>query len=233
MIRTLVDPVASGVGNGTAAIGNFSRGVLTASSLAAENERLKALAQTAAMYNERISEMEVRYNNLEALQNMAPIGNKQKVFARIIGVFPNEYRVSINIGTNSGIAPGMPVIAAAGGTEGALLGIVQTCDRGKSQVQLVWSPPPFKIGAVVSRPPFAAGLLHGEDWNRLILELGTDASVTNGDLVSTSGFSEKIPRGIPIGRVVQTTHDREFGVVRAQIFPNITLGEVQEVIVLK
>jgi len=52
-------------------------------------------------------------------------------------------------------------------------------------------------------------------------------------LVTTAGFSEKIPRAIPIGRVVQKAHDREFGVVRAQVFPNVQIGEVQEVIVLR
>jgi len=227
-IRAIVDPTAIAIGNATSAVGNFTRGIVQGSRLASENATLRQEAQAAAMYNERISELEARYQSLEQLQNMPPIGNKEKVSARIIGVFPNEFRASINVGTNEGIAPGMPVVAAAG-----LLGLVQTCDRHKSQIQLVWSPRPFQIGAIVSRPPFTAGMLHGEDWNRIILELPTDASVAINDLVSTSGFSEKIPRAIPIGRVVQTAHDREFGVVRAQVFPNVQIGEVQEVVVLK
>ena len=234
-IRKVVDPLAVGVDNVSSAIGNFTSGIINSSHLTAENARLKQLAQAAEMYDARLSELQNEVNSLQQLLAMPAMGNKQRVPARIIGVFPNEYRASINVGTSDGITPGMPVVAAPGYVDAqpSLLGVVQTCDRHKSQIQLVWSPPPFKMGAIVSRPPFAAGLLHGEDWNRLILELGTDASVTTNDLVSTSGFSEKIPRGIPIGRVVQTTHDREFGVVRAQVFPNIQIGEVQEVVVLK
>ena len=79
-----------------------------------------------------------------------------------------------------------------------------------------------------------SGLMHGEAPDRLTVEfLDMNAPIDIGDLVVTSGFSELIPRDIPIGRIVQVYKDDEFGTRVAQVFPAVSLGRVREVVVLR
>jgi cell shape-determining protein MreC len=59
------------------------------------------------------------------------------------------------------------------------------------------------------------------------------SNVQVGDRVVTSGYSEFIPAGIPIGRVVQIHNDLEFGTKRCQVFPNVQIGDVREVAILR
>src|SRR4029077_948197 len=114
-----------------------------------------------------------------------------------------------------------------------LIGRVQTVYPKSSQVVLL-SSPDLTVGASVVRDPPQPGLLHGESPNNLVLELtNPDAPVQIGDAVVTSGFSDMIPRGIPIGRVIQVYPDIEFGARRASIFPSVSIGSLREVFVLK
>jgi rod shape-determining protein MreC len=226
--RVAVEPAARTVGSLASWVGDFSAGITHASSLAAENRRLRVQASALALYNEHIQDLEQEIVSLQKLQGLSLPPERTRVPAVVIGVFPGENRITISVGASEGITSGLPVLAGEG-----LLGLVQTVESHTSQVTLVWSPPPFKMGAIVVHNPPSAGLLHGESWDRLVLDLGINSPVQTGDLVITSGFSQKIPRGIPIGRVVQVQQDRDFGTERVQVFPNVQLGEVREVLVLR
>ena len=206
---------------------DFTSGIFHSGRLAAENRRLQSLADAEKLYNVRLGELQMRVDGLEKLLRVDVPGRK-KIPARVIGVFPDENRATISAGSTEGIVAGIPIVAPEG-----LLGIVQTVDAHTCQAAFVWSPLPFRIGAVVAGKPGVAGLLHGDAPDRLILDLNIDAPVQTGDLVVTSGFSTKIPRGIPIGRVVQVQQDQDYGTARAQIFPNVQVGDVQEVVALR
>lgn len=208
-------------------VGDFFIGIIHSGQLTEENRRLRAIAEAEAAYNTRLNDLESHLDQLVKLQHFEVPGRK-RIPARIIGVFPDENRATLSAGSSEGIVAGIPVIAGDG-----LLGTIQTVDSHTSQVAFVWSPLPYKIGAIVAGKPGVAGLLHGESSDALILDLGINATVQTGDLVVTSGFSEKIPPGLPIGRVVQVQQDRDFGTTRAQVFPNVQLGDVQEVIALR
>ncbi len=215
------------VSNVAESLGDFTSGIFHSGRLAAENRKLRAIAIAEQAYNTRLNELQSRVDELVKLQNFDVPGRK-RIPARVIGVFPDENRATLSAGSSEGIVPGIAVIAGDG-----LLGTIQTVDSHTSQVAFVWSPLPFKIGAIVAGRSGVAGLLHGESSDALILDLSINATVQTGDLVETSGFSQKIPRGIPIGRVVQVQQDRDFGTTRAQVFPNVQLGDVQEVVALR
>jgi cell shape-determining protein MreC len=53
-----------------------------------------------------------------------------------------------------------------------------------------------------------------------------------GDTIVTSGFSEKIPKGLIIGKVIQLDPSEEFGTLKARIDPAFSLGNLEFVIVL-
>jgi rod shape-determining protein MreC len=113
------------------------------------------------------------------------------------------------------------------------VGTIQTVGRNEAQVSLL-SDPNRKLGAlVISRNPPSPGIIKGENASILVLTLDASLPVENGDLVSTWGFSGLIPRGVPIGRVSQIYTDRTTGSKRVEVFPNVSMGNVREVVVLK
>ncbi len=228
VVRQLIMPPVALVSRFANASGDFLSGIFRSGSLAAENRRLQSISQVAALYDARLLELQTEIDGLRKLQGLAISRGRKRIPAHIVANFPNESRLTIDAGSDDGLVPGLPIVAPEG-----LLGTVQTVDAHSSQVSLLWSPTPFKIGAIVVRTPESAGLLRGESWNRLILELAANSPVQSGDLVITSGFSELIPRGIPIGRVVEVQEDRDFGTERATVFPNVQLGEVREVFAIR
>jgi rod shape-determining protein MreC len=223
-----VNTPAAGLTSFIAGSGDFLNGFIHSSSLAAENRKLKTIANAEALYNTRLSELQMQIDSLERLEKIPAVPGKTRIPARVIGIFPDEYRVSLSAGADEGVVAGVPVIAPDG-----LLGVISTVEGHSSQATLIWAPLPFKIGAIVADKPQSAGLIHGDSWEHLTLDLSISAPIKAGDLVTTSGFSEKIPRGIPIGIVSAVVQDQDFGTERAQIVPKVDLGNVQEVFVLR
>jgi rod shape-determining protein MreC len=227
-IHTVVAPVATvgaRIANGS---GAFFHGVLHASELEAENARLKSLAGSAGMYNQTLDELQGELDAMRRLLKLPAYGNKTKVPAEITGLFLHEARISLNVGLKQGVRPGLPVLSADG-----LLATIQSANADTSQALLI-SSPSQRIAAMVLRNPPAAGLMRGETATSIFLELfDAAAPVDQNDLVVTSGFSDNIPRGVPVGRVVQVVDNKEFGTRRVQIYPNAIIGTVREVVILK
>lgn len=227
-VSVLVKPVsspASALANG---VGNLVSGVSASDELVEENRRLRQMVATFDLYQQNTHRQQQEIEQLRSLVSLPPVPGKTKIYARIVGYYQLENRITLNVGSASRISPGMPVITGLG-----LVGTVQTVQASSCQAQLI-SSPSLKLGAIVLRDPPAAGLMHGEGSTKLVVEfVDPSAPVVVGDLVTTSGFSEHIPRGIPIGRVTQVDDDLEFGSRRAQVFPNVMIGSVREVIVLR
>ncbi len=227
--KTVVEPVAAPIGRSANQTVRFFGSIGRSGELEAENARLRKLAQVAATYAETVDALRQEIEDLRKLNDMPAAVGRIKIPGRIIGYFPHENRVTLDVGSSKLVKVGLPVVAADG-----LVGVVQTVDGGSCQVRLLSSPRPFLIGATVLRDPPATGLLHGEAADRLTLEFtDINAAIEVGDLVITSGHSELIPKGIPIGRVVQVFKDDEFGTRIAQVFPAVALGRVEEVLVLR
>lgn len=227
-VGPLVFPVSAQLAAGLSAASDFTDGLLRARKLAADNRALLAQSRAAELYVQKLDALQADLDRARSLLGLQAVGGRTKVPAEIAGFFPSDSRVTITAGSSKGIQVGMPVVTGDG-----LFGVVQSVSRSMSQVTLI-SSPYVHVGAITSRNPPAAGLLHGESTNMLILEfLDFDTPVQNGDLVVTSGFSEHIPRGIPIGQIVASDNNREFGTRRARVFPSVHLGAVREVCVLK
>jgi len=227
-VHALVNPPARLVTGAIDGTSDFARGVFGARSLTQRNRELEALVQSANLYTESVDRLEREIGELRQTMGLPPVPGKSRIAADVIGFFPSEYRITLSAGRTKGVRPGLPVVNAQG-----LVGVVQTVEANTSQVTLIYSPT-LKIGAVAQRDPPPAGLIRGESSDKLILEfIDLDAPAQVGDLITTSGFSDKIPGGIPIGKIVQLDDDKAFGTRRAQVFPNVQIGAVREVYVLR
>jgi rod shape-determining protein MreC len=224
----ILSPSVIGVSKTSQHLSDFWQGITQASSLTAENRLLKSKLQQARLYDESMERLEQELENLRKFSGF-PTMEKLRVPAQVVGWFPHENRMTINVGHSHGIRPMMPVLASDG-----LIGVVQALNPKTAQVLLI-SSPRTTIGAIVSnRNPPPVGLLRGDTATTLILSFDDpNVQVASGDTVTTAGFSERIPRGIPIGRVIEVVSNPDFGTKRATIFPNVALGSVRDVVVLK
>jgi rod shape-determining protein MreC len=234
VIGTTVNPVATVLAVGLNGTSDFFSGVVNAHRLTVENRSLRDLQTMSAMYIENVERLQREIDALRRLQDLPAIAGKEKIPADVISLYAYENRVTISVGANKGLRPGMPVTTADG-----LLGIVQVVDAGTSQVLLLsglndLNQRTRRIGAVARRNPPPAGLLKGEGFSLLTLEFqDPKAPVEIGDEVYTAGFSDMIPSGIKIGRIIQVSDDPNSGMRRASVFPSVAMGRVHEVVVLK
>lgn len=206
----------------------FLTGIGRAPALERRVKELQIQASSYQQLEDQISLLQSTVNQLKSLAQFPDTLGSHKIAADIIAVFPYENRITLDVGTNQGVKPDLPVITGQG-----LLGTIQTVNSTQCQVVLITSPS-IQIGAIALRSPPVMGLLRGEDPTTLVLDfLDPKANVQVGDDVATSGFSSVIPRGIPIGRVIRVADNPDFGTKRAFIFPWASLGAAREVYIIE
>lgn len=224
----MVLPVSSGLGKGLDATGDFFAGIVRGPALRAEVRRLRAQQAQLSQYTEHVDVLEKEIDDLRRLNDLGRRPGQTRIPADVIGYTPRENRLTVSAGSAEGVAAGLAVVCPDG-----LLGIVSTVAPHTSQVSMLGTAN-LIIGAMVGRTPPSAGLLQGAGVNSLYIDLNDPkAEVKAGDLVLTSGYSEKIPRGIIIGRVLSVDDIPELGQRRANVFPATNLGSNREVVILK
>jgi len=227
-IHTVVNPIAHSIDAAWDNIGDFFDGLGRSQSLVAENRRLRTLARVAAQYTETEKRLTQKIDQLRKMMGYQPEPGRKRIAADVIRYFPHENKITISTGSRQGVTPNLAVVTADG-----LVGVVQVVEANRSEVLLVTSPIQ-KVGAVALRDPPQPGILRGETATRLLLDfVDTRTPLQVGDLVVTSGLSDTIPRGIEIGKIIQVEQDPDFGVRRAVVFPNVQMGQIREVMVLK
>lgn len=210
------------------AASDFTQGVVHARSLTAEVKRLRDNEAAANGYAEQIDRLNAELDDMKRLQGFKAEFGKTAIPAEITGAFATDNRITLDVGSDSGVEPEMPVVTARG-----LLAVIQTVEPGRSQALLLTSPV-TRIWAMALRKPPPAGSLSGEGSSTLVVDFLTpDAAAQNGDEMVTTGFSSHIPRGIPIGRVIKIEDSPDFGSTRAIVYPWASLGTAREVYVLK
>lgn len=224
--RAVVSPGVVGLDGATQGLRAQISSLAGAPRLAEELRRLKQVEAASAVYSQTIESKDRELEQLRALVGLPNYG-RQRTSARVIGYFPFENRATISVGSSKGVKKGMPVVCGQG-----LLGLIQTVDLGSSQVLLVCSPY-VKFGGMVQRVPEVPGLMKGQTPNRLILDVLDNKKVEVGDPVVTSGLSERIPRGIPVGTVAEVVPDPNYGTNRIFVSPTAQIGPSMEVFVLK
>lgn len=233
VINQTVSPIAGPLASWSQGVGDFVGGSMNGRSLVEENERLRALARSAELYQEQLARLERDIDALRRLNQLPELAGRTRVAADVIGFFFKDNRITLNVGSRAGVQPGLAVQNADG-----LVGVVQSVTPTQCQVLLVTSSSLNNgngIGALdISRNPPPAGLLKGENSSTMKLTFhDPKAPAQTGDVVVTTGYSEKIPRGIPLGRIIQVEDDPEYGARRAVVDPFMSPGQLREVHVLR
>ena len=228
-VQNIIVPSATTIDQTAEGVSSFFSGMFHAKSLTEENIFLKNKLKMAESQLNQVQILQQKILHLEKLLRFNDYHpRQQKIPANIIGFFPYENRITLSAGSKKGIEPGLAVITPEG-----LLAIIQTVDETRSQASLL-SSPTLQIGAMILKNPPYVGLIKGEGTKTIFMELLDDkVPVKVNDLVFTSEFSEKIPPSIPIGKVIHIEQNPDFGIQKARIFLNATIGKTKEVFIIK
>jgi len=130
----------------------------------------------------------------ETTHNVVPV----RIVAKDLSGFNNM--LTVDAGTDDGVSIGMPVINSDG-----LIGQVIVASSTHSQV-LPYSNTMFRVSASVEETR-AYGIISWPEISHNILELNhipQTISISEGQVVETSGYSNQFPPGLPIGEVTAT-----------------------------
>lgn len=199
-----------------------------------ENQRLKSkvdqLTQTQVK-NQVLS----REN--KQLKRQLNVGNTltgyEKINAAVITRTPSSWasQVIINKGQASGIKKDMPVIAGPG-----LIGTVAEVNKTNSKVVLISNTAEnsnrFAIQVLGDNSKVVNGIITSYDSaaNRIIMgNITSNAKLSVGNRVTTSGLGGVIPKGIYVGTVSKVTQD-DYGLAKkVYIKPAANLNDIEVV----
>ncbi|MEY4387690.1 MAG: rod shape-determining protein MreC [Verrucomicrobiota bacterium] len=205
---------------------------LSKSELIRQNNQLRAEIAQLKIQQAQSAE-QVRENaRLRQFVNWQTTRPWQMKLARVVVRDPANWwsTVQIDVGSQHGIKVNMTVVTPAG-----LIGRVSAVGTYRSQVTLLGDPN-CKVAAVVLNGAGEAGVIgNASPLDRSMVELGylpPTASLKPNQDVVTSGLGGIFPRGIPIGKVVDS-RQVEFGIAtEARVKLSASLGAVDEVWVI-
>ena len=150
---------------------------------------------------------------------------------RIVGKELNEINNSLTIdaGTNEDIEVGMPMVSADG-----LVGRVIITAPNYSQVMPFFNTL-FRVSAKLQESN-AYGIVswEGENIRELVMNfVPQTVEADSGDIIITSGYSNKFPPNIPIGRVVRTEPEQGKETQKIYLEPYVDLHTIAEGFIVK
>ena len=225
---TIVEPVQAvmtGAGNG---IHDFFGAFTSLGDTANENRRLKARVAELERQLASQRQLEVTNKQLTSSLNLRDMLHIHTVGATVIALDPDRLSqaVTIDIGTNKGIRPGMSVLGQRG-----LVGRVMAVQSTSAQVRLITDPQlPVNVEMASDHLP---GTLRVTSDRMTVQILGapTDLKLLPGEVLVTSGLGGNFPKGLPVAELVSFKY-QPYGVVQvAEITPLDTLARLEYVMV--
>ncbi len=208
------------------------RGVVQwATGLGVSRSQLERLRDQNLELRAMVAELEEARLENERLRALLRIGTSidfAYVGARVIGRPTNSWDgiVTIDRGTDDGVAPGMAVVGPLG-----LIGQTVEVSRSSAKVRLI-TDQRSGVAAMVQRSR-AEGVVRGSIDGRLTLDfVSVDATVGPGDVVITSGMGGVFPKGIVIGEVTDVVRNPGALQQTIRVRPSGDPSRLEEVLVL-
>ena len=232
IVASVVLPVENGF-NSLGNAGNSLRGYWKALTvMQSENEQLKKDNIELRNANIQMASVYAENKQLRALLDYKEQHKSQRVVAaKVIARNHGDLRdcMYIDAGQDKGLKREMAVV-----NEG-LVGVVDEVYASYARVLLLNSPR-FKVGARVLRHDSrAVGVVGGKTTadDKLVMEhVFREASLREGDVIVTSGYSGSHPADILIGKVTATHMDSVGLLQEADIVPAADIADVEQVLVI-
>lgn len=223
-----VESMLTGLGNASDGVRGYWKALTVMQS---ENAKLKQENIELRNANIQMASMYAENRQLRGLLEYKEQHKSQKVVAaKVIARSFGDLRDCIYIaaGKDRGLAPDMAVV------NGGLVGVVDEVYDDYARVLLLTSPR-CRVGARVlcadSRAVGVAGGVSGKD--KLLLDhIYREASLREGDIIVTSGYSGSHPADILIGKVTATHMDSVGLLQEADIVPAADIADVEQVLVI-
>ena len=192
-----------------------------------ENLQLKESVRLLALRERQLVQAEEENARLHRLLDFRQQTGFQGVAAHVVGRVPGYLAnvTYIDRGIDDGIRPDSPVVIETG-----VIGRVVLATRRHAQVQLITNPD-ASTGVMIERTR-SPGVLKGTGNPFLELNyISNTEQVNAGDTVITSGLDGIFPKGLPVGKVVES-HKGKSVFRSIQVEPYIDLLRIEDVLVL-
>ncbi len=192
-----------------------------------ENRQLHELVRQLTLRDDATAQLKDENSRLRALLGLSQTVRLDNIGARIIGRMPNylSHVAFIDRGSSDGVRPDCAVLSESGAFGRTIL-----VSQHNAQVQLI-SNTDSSIGVLLesSRLP---GVLRGLGDQRLSLQYISNTEQVNvGERIVTSGLDGIYPKGIPVGKVVESRKGKSvFREIEVEPFSDLIRTE--EVLVL-
>jgi rod shape-determining protein MreC len=201
-------PVQSAADKVISPVGDFFGGLTRYGHVKAENRRLREELARVKASGLRESDAQRQLRELTDLEHLTFAADLKSVVARVVSTSPSNFQVTVELdkGTVAGLQKGMPVVAGAG-----LVGRIVEVSKERATVLLI-TDGESHVGVRFSGSG-DTGVANGAG-ARAPIQVGfvnADTTVTNGEVVTTSGLQNAIfPPGVPVGKVrsVKTAADK-------------------------
>lgn len=229
----LLTPIQQLTAKGTDALGKALTPPADTEALEQENSRLKE-------ENRRLHDMLVNYYDIkrenEELERFYSIKRENRdfsvVMAVVIGRDPNEnfYGFTLDRGSSDGVELNDPVM-----TENGLVGWVCEVSPKSCKAATILSPD-AGIGAVVKRTGdsgiLSGGAVMADDGLTRMINLSSQHTIQQEDIVVTSGYGGIFPKNIKIGKVKTAALDEYSGMPAAVIEPFEDIRTVTSAVII-
>ncbi|ABO51057.1 rod shape-determining protein MreC [Desulforamulus reducens MI-1] len=211
---------------------NGAESVASLGRLSQENKSLKdkvAELQGQLYLQEELKQENERLKTLLQYQDQYKSNFSFKT-ATVVGRDPGNWFgiVTLNKGSNHGIAKNMPVVTPLG-----LIGRIVGVSKNTSQLMLI-TDPRSGVGAMVQEsriPGVLEGTTSGGGETRLI-HVPKDTNLNKGQIIITSGIGGTFPKGIPVGRIVDVSNEPTGLFRTASVVPFADLHRLEEVLII-
>ena len=192
---------------------------------------LTARVQALELEQQRLQEVQLEAERLRKLLGFAELeGERRYLGARVVGIrlgTVGRQVLTIDRGSDDGLAPMMPVVVADG-----VVGRIHAV-AGRTADVLVLTDLNSSIAVRVDRTRARANVrgLGKPDLCRLDYALRTE-DVIEGDPLVTSGTDGVFPRGLPVGKITQLDRRHPGLFQDARVVPAVDVTRLEEVLVL-
>jgi rod shape-determining protein MreC len=220
-------PVLNGTSNLSRELADLWTGYLWLRGARAENAQLQERVRDLGLLNSTLQQVQEENLRLRRLLAFGAVVPFETIGAQVVGRAPSflANTLYLNRGAEDGVRSNQPVLSDSGVAGRTVLVSATGC-----QVQLITNGD-ASVGVMIERTR-TPGVVRGTE--NMLLDLNyisNTAEVEVGDIVLTSGLDGIYPKGLPIGKVVDSQKGKTgFRTIRVQ--PSADLVRMEEVLVL-